>query len=250
MSNRQEKLAQVEAILTDLIAKSKSEAVATEEVVAKSDPVADVPAPASDPQGLDDIKTGTETSIGANGGEDVIKNKDKKDAKAEKMNKEDDSEDEEDDEDEDDAKKAKKKMKKSLSDDEVAISKEDFELLKLAKSAKEAEEAEKLAKSNPMYKGIEALTDMVKSLREDIDAMKSAPAREPKSLTSYDAIAKGGSDKKIEDKALVKSKVLDVMQNLLSKGLCTSDHVCEYEISGKLSDPAIRDLVKAEVNKN
>lgn len=240
MSKSQEMLDQVEAILEDLV-KSLSEKPAVEEKndeVKKSDPAMEAPECASDPQDLNDIKTGTETDISANGGDDVIKNKDSKDKDSEKMNKE------EDEEEEDEEEEKSKKVKKSLSDDEVAISKEDFELLKKAKAEEEAKKAEELKKSDPLFKSVEGLVEMVKSLREDIDTIKKTPAREPKSLAGYKPIEKGGESTASESPAVVKAKVLNVLSSLLEKGQCTSDDVCEYEQFRQVSNPEVRNLIK------
>ncbi len=264
MTSKEKLMAEID----DLLAKAFAEPTVIEEKVEKSfDEVSDAKA------------AGTDVSLDANGGKDIIKNKDKKDemmekfgdkkkddgdededekkkkamkkAKDEEKKEEDDEDDKkvkkakkEDEESEEDKKEDKKEMKKSFT-----VSEEDYEIITKAK-AKAKADAE--ADADPLLKSISGLHDLVKSqtttitkLSEEVEALKKSPAREPKSLVGYAPLEKGGADK--EPSKLMKSQVLDTLFDLQKAGKVSDIHVCEYESTGNIVDPDVKIILQGEL---
>lgn len=203
----------------------------------------------------DQIKTGGEGTgddkLNANGGEDVIKNKDKKDKGLDKLKKDDDKDgDDDEDEDEDDKKKDDKgKMKKSETEpDKVEVTKEQFDRLQKAiKEDADKAEAEKAA-NDPLVKSVEGLSKLVGKLSNDIEVLKKTPARDQKSITGYQAIAKGG-ETPAADAKLKKSQVLDAMHALHEAGKIQDIAICEYEATGSIADAGVKSLVSQALNQ-
>lgn len=190
---------------------------------------------------------GTDITIDANGGGDVIKNKDDKEKKIEKMDgkkKPEDKEDGEEEEKDEDKEEKAKKAKKSLNADEVAISKEQY--ARLEKALAEDAEKERLEKSlnDPLFKSLEGLTSVVKSLKNDIDDLKKQPARDPKSLRGTVAIQKSGGAEN-EGKTFKKSEVLDALFELQKSNKCTANHIIEFETTKNISDRSVKAAVEA-----
>lgn len=214
---------------------------------------------------------GADVTNAANGGSDVIKNKDKKDEDMENIKKKKDCKSEDADDDEDDKSKTKKAKDKDEDDKKedkkgkddmkksFEISQEDFEIL--AKAKQEIEEKERLKKiqSDPLYKSVTGLTDMVKSLSEQIVSLKGeigtlrkTPARDPKALLSgTEAIEKSENSTVSGGKpeGLRKSQVLDVLLDLQKSNTISDLIVMEYEGTNKIADPRVRDIVNGELNK-
>lgn len=211
-----------------------------------------------------------DVSINANGGGDVIKNKDKQKEKQEDINKEKSkevekeakskSEDEEKKklEEEKKSKEAKEDKKEEKKEDEKVmkksfeISEEDYEILQKSKAERLAKEAEEKALNDPLYKSISglvsSLTSKLESLEGKLESISKSPAREPKSIQGYQAIAKseGGNGKSFS-----KSEVLGVMEKLMKSNpdRVTPDHICEYEFAGSIQDKDVKQLVQTELNK-
>ncbi len=244
MTPKEKLMAEIDELLVKAFpsqeAEVKADEVVVEEKVEKSlDEVSDAKA------------KGTDIDIQANGGGDVIKNKDQKDAGIEKVSKKKDSDEDEDgDEDEDDKKKKGKDMKKSFE-----VSQEDFELLQKSKADAEAKAKLEEQQNDPLFKSISGLTDLIKSQSEtigklsaDIETLKKTPAREPKSLNGYTKIEKGGEAAK-EAPRLMKSQVLDTLWELQKSGKVQDVHVCEYEGTGNIQDSSIKQILQAELDK-
>ena len=251
MSNKLSAKEKLQKEIDDLLSKAFPQ---KEEEVKKSDGDFD--------ENLDAKASSTDISVNANGGEDVIKNKDKKDEKAEKF------EDKKEKEDDEEEKEEKSKMKKSEDQGEdkmkksetvVEISSEDFEILKKAK-AEAAEKARLEAEANdPLVKSINGLTDLIKSqqisiqkLTEEVDSLKKTPIRDRKSLIKgVDAVEKGDELKKSSnsEKKLSKSQVLDVMFDLQQQEKVSDVHICEYEATGVISDKMVKSLVQDELDR-
>ncbi len=227
--------------------------------------------------------------IEANGGGDIIKNKDEKekgieemkkkekgmmkdkkmkeDMKEEKMEKEykskdkmmkdkkmdmDDEEEDMDDEEMMEKEKDKKKdMKKSFEIDE-----DDYALLIKARKEKAEQDRLEKSKSDPLYKSVEGLTQLIKGLNDkindlqkDIVSIKKSPARDPKSLDGSQIIEKSQNSEN-DGKKFKKSQVLEVMLDLQkSNNLVNENHIIEYEAVGSISNPEIRNLVNQELKK-
>ena len=203
-------------------------------------------------ENLDAKAASTDVTVNANGGEDVIKNKDEKDKKSEKMNKDGDKECDEDD-------KGDKKMKKSES--AVEVSAEDFEILTKAK-ADIAEKAKKEAEANdPLLKSLNGLTDLIKSqqssiekLTTEVEQLKKSPVRERKALLKgVDAVEKGEDLNKSEaatnNNKVSKAQVLEVMFDLQKSGKLEDIHVCEYESTGGISDKMVKSMVRTALDE-
>ena len=177
----------------EIIEEKKEEAVVAEEGIAKSDEISDAKA------------TGTDISLAANGGEDVIKNKEEKEKSLEKLK--------EGDEDEE---KKKEKAKKSIEVD--------------------------VTSDSQLLKSFGDMVDLVKSLKNDIEDLKKQPAREPKSLRGYQALNKSEG---VEDKkSFKKSEVLEVMNDLQKSNQCSAENIIEYEITNNISDSVVKEAVK------
>lgn len=192
---KEELIKSIDSLVDEFFAKSEDAKMtpaeeAKEEVIVKSDEISDKKA------------AETDISLEANGGGDVIKNKEEKEENLEKLN--------EKDEDEEKKKKAKKSIE--LTDDSTLL------------------------------KSIGGLTDLVKSLKNEIEDLKKQPAREPKSVRGYQAINKSeGVDEK---KTFKKSEVLDVMYDLQKSNKCQAQHIIEYETSGNITDQEVKQAVK------
>lgn len=214
-----------------------------------------------------------DVSLNANGGGDIIKNKDKKDEKSESLNKQKDCGDmekekkskedkekeekekleaekkskaEKDEKEKEEKKEDKKEIKKSFD-----ISAEDFEILAKAKAAIAEKEAEEKLKNDPLYKSVNSivsqLAEKVDSLATKIDSFAKSPAREPKSLNGLQAIKK--SENGTDTKTLKKSQVLGIMEGLLRDEKISPEHICEYEASNNIQDARVKELVQEAINK-
>lgn len=193
----------------------------------------------------DSKASGTDISLGANGGGDVIKNKDEKEKDSEKVTKNKDSYKSDDkDEDDKDSKKEPKedkgKMKKSFE-----VSQEDYDLLMKSKQEIEAKAKAEAVLNDPIYKAVQDLTTLVKSQSQEIEALKKIPAHEPKSLVGYEPVAK--SESTPEAKKLAKSQVLSVMERMCKSGTISSEAVIEYELTKGISNAEIKGLVLHEL---
>lgn len=203
-------------------------------------------------ENLDQKAQGSDISIEANGGEDIIKNKDEKEKGIEEMKKKDSKYSKSKDEDEDDSKDGKKDVKKGKAEDRkkiqdkedeledkedemleddkkeekkkdmkksFEIDQADYELLVKAKQEKAEKDRLEKIQSDPLYKSVEGLTNLIKglndkinTLQQDISQIKKLPAREPKSLDGVQSIEKSQNAK--EGQKFKKSQYLDVMLDL------------------------------------
>ncbi len=184
-----------------------------------------------------------DVSLTANGGHDVIKNKEKK---LETLKKPKDDEDE-DEEDEDGKKVSKKKMKKS-EENKIEISQEDFDLLQKAKADKATEAALKDFETSPINKSFSKLTELVSTLSKKVEDLSKTPARKPKALNGYQPIHKSGAEEKT-NRNFTKGQVLNVMSDLVKAKRISDTAVCEYESWQTFSDPRVKEIVNSELNK-
>lgn len=175
------------------------------------------------------------------------------------------SEDESKDEKENKVEKSEETKTEKLSKAEQElgdISDEEIELIKAWREeiAAEAEEvakaqtapagpsAEDLSKAiteavttavEPLQKKLEKAEEINKSLTEKVEKMASQPAYNKRSIQSLDTLEKSGDAPEIQ-----KSQVLDKMLELQMSGKgVTSTHIAEFEATGNISDPVIKNKV-------
>ena len=211
-------------------------------------------------EGTFDEVDGTNTSLKANDGGDVIKNKDKKDDKIEKLGDDKKKKDPkvEDDEDSEEEMKKKKGAKKSMEDtkeevkleksDKVEITAAQFEFLQKAMANQEAKDKEEAVKNDPIYKSVEGLNEVVKALSEKIDTMSKAPSREPKSLNNLKVIEKSEGGDATKSK-IAKSTVIGVLLDLQKSGEADAVDVIEYENSKSLSNKEVKNKVESKLRE-
>ena len=106
----------------------------------------------------------------------------------------------------------KKDMKKSFEIDE-----DDYALLIKARKEKAEQDRLEKSKSDPLYKSVEGLTQLIKGLNDkindlqkDIVSIKKSPARDPKSLDGSQVIEKSQNSEG-ESKKFKKSQVLECL---------------------------------------
>lgn len=242
--SKEKLIAEIDKILSEALSTMKKSQEAKtpekeiEEVIEKSlDEVSDAKAASTDVQ------------LEANGGGDVIKNKEERAADVENVEKAKDSDDDKDDED-------KKKEKKEDVKKSFEVTAEQYERLQKALKEDEDKAKEEASKSDPLYKSVEGMANLIKSLTEQVgtltekvQTMGKAPAREPKSLNGYQAIEKSNNGSAKAEKKLKKSQVLDVMFDLQKAGKVQDVHICEYEASGNILDKHVQSIVQAELDK-
>lgn len=147
------------------------------------------------------------------------------------------------------------------SEDEVVVSKEDFEILQKAKAdvkaneeAAEATKQEDLIKAmvieqtSELKKALEDSTSLVKALAEENKDLKARP-KVQKSITSiqeFDTIEKGGP----VNRSFSKDEMLDAAEELAKSGEIRIDQVIELENNGTIYDPAARQKIEKHLNKN
>ncbi len=201
--------------------------------------------------------------------EDKEKEEKAKKAKAKKSEDEDKKEDEvdktkkakksDDKKDEDEVEKADDEEDKDKKDDEYKskkakksfeVSETDYEFLQKALSDKRDADRIEQEKSSAVFKSVENLTTLVKSLQEKVETIINKPARDPKALSNLDPLKKSDDEGEAKNEKVVqKSVVLSVMDDLLQKGKVSATDVCEYEACGSISNPNSKALVKAELQK-
>ena len=156
---------------------------------------------------------------------------------------------------------ANEKKTIAKSEDEVVISKEDFEILKKAKAdAEEAEankakdEQEALIKAmvseqtEDLKKALNDSTELMKSLAKENAELKSRPKMQ-KSFTSiqeFDSIEKAGP----VNKSFTKSEMLDAAEELAKSGDIRIDQVIELENNGTIYEQEARQKIEKYLNKN
>lgn len=229
----------IDGVLNDFF---KSETVVEEVVVeAKPEVKADVVEKSFDE--VNDSKAdGTDIKLDANGGGDVIKNKDEKNKAIDKIKKEADPED--DDEDE----KKKKKAKKSFE-----VSEAQYDRLQKAMKEDEDKAKAEALENDPILKSVNsnftALSEQIKTLNEKVETLSKSPARQPKGLNGLQPLEKSATGEVTGQKKLMKSQVLPVLLEMQEKGLVDSAVVCEYEYSGNILDTVIKSQVANELTK-
>lgn len=114
-----------------------------------------------------------------------------------------------------------------------------------AEKLKKAERAEKIEKSNKEDADLDfkkSVTQALSDLRSGIDQIAKRPLRVRKSIgNEYEAVEKS----KVSDEGVKVSmaEVSDTMLEMVSKGALASNYVCEFNATGKITDP----LVKSQV---
>lgn len=158
-------------------------------------------------------------------------------------------------------------MKKSISEAEYA----EFEAFKKAKAdaAKEEEMKKARVEHSDLIKSavVEAMKpiqdELVAAKRENEDLRKSmseqgalikAIANKPqpsKAITSVNSIEKSftGSEDIQKSKAMSKSDLLDVAEDLVKSKALTTDHAIELEQTGFIYDPEARRVLESEVRR-
>lgn len=200
-------------------------------------------------------------NLDANGGDDKYKTgspgmEEQKDpsAKAKEAKK---SEDEEEEEEslEPKAEKVEKSEELSLDDEEV-------ELVKAWRAQKQEESIEKAVpaqadsdvlvkafqkENDDLKKALTEQSDLIKSLSEKVEKMASAPAYDKRAISGLEPIEKSGDQESELNKSQVLDKMLQLQQD--EKSGVHARHIAEFEATGNLSNPQIKQLVINSFNK-
>jgi len=146
-------------------------------------------------------------------------------------------------------------MKKSETEDNVTLSKEEYEKLKKTfEDSEKAKEDEKLAKAKQEQTDLikSAVSEATADLREKlekanvtIEKLASRP-RQQKSISSVAVIEKGGyeSTQSEQPQTFKKSEVLDVIEVLVKSKDLTMEQAIEYETTGTIVNSEARRKVE------
>lgn len=165
-------------------------------------------------------------------------------------------------------------LKKSVEELASLLDEEELELIKAWREQPAEQTAENLGKSQaaaaapapaasdrgeelkkalsdivaPLQKAMSEKDDLIKALGDKIEKMASQPAYDRRSVSTLEALEKGGSS---EPTNISKKQVTDKMLDLqvAGKGV-TSHHISEFEATGNISDPIVKSMVFKELKLN
>lgn len=272
MPNKEEIKKAVESLVDETLNTSEEKVEEKEEVVEKSEEAkADaveksMPVALDENGGKDKIKSGTPYTEQGEGKPASSDASHSKTQKGEAKKSEEDEEKEEDkvekaEDKKEEEKKAKKcMMKKSIDELSEHLTEDELELIKAWRAELEDEKEEKAEVEEPkaeditksvqeavslqlesINKALSEKDELIKSLNEKVEKLSEKPAYDKRSLENLETIEKAGTT---DEPVIQKAQILDKMLELQTAGKgVRAQHVAEFEATGNISDPIIKNLV-------
>lgn len=120
------------------------------------------------------------------------------------------------------------------------------ELKKSQEAVKKAEELRKAEVTNAVQEAVEPLRKSLEEAQALIKSLSGRPQR-AKSITGIEALEKSQDDSVKEPEAFSKSDMADAIFDLAKSKAIPEDSMYEYEMTGSISDPAVRRVVERKL---